>query len=325
MYKGGYTGKVLRVDLTTKTFKEEPLPVEVAQDFIGGSGFTVKFLYDEVPADCDPLGPENKLIYAPGPFTGTTVPCASRMAINAKSPATGAMGVATTGGHFPVEMKRAGYDVIIVEGKAEAPTYLWIKNGEVKFRDAKELWGLHQHGYPTGHQGRAPRPEHPHQLHRARRARSSRRWPASSTSAGWPAARAWAPSWAARTSRPSLCAATDLAIADKEKYDAARKRMLAGMRKSPILYPEFSRYGTSTTLDLTQALGIYPAKNWTATGVFNPADKIGGYAIEIQGMGKTACAGCPVGCSQLRMAQTGPTPVSSPRGPNTRPSTPSAA
>ena len=57
-------------------------------------------------------------------------------------------------------------------------------------------------------------------------------------------------------------------VADKEKYDAARKRMLAGMRKSPILYPEFSRYGTSTTLDLTQALGIYPAKNWTATGEF---------------------------------------------------------
>ena len=69
------------------------------------------------PADCDPLGPENKLIYAPGPFTGTTIPCASRMAINAKSPATGAMGVATTGGHFPVEMKRAGYDVIIIEGR----------------------------------------------------------------------------------------------------------------------------------------------------------------------------------------------------------------
>src|SRR5665647_61237 len=95
-------------------------------------------------------------------------------------------------------------------------------------------------------------------------------------------------------------------VADKEKYDAARKRMLAGMRKSPILYPEFSRYGTSTTLDLTQALGIYPAKNWTATGVFTPADKIGGYAIESRGAGKTACAGCPVGCSQMRLAQAGP-------------------
>ena len=142
MYSGGYTGKVLRVDLTGKTFAEEPLPVDVARDFIGGAGFTVKYLFDEVPADCDPLGPENKLIFAPGPFTGTTIPCASRMAINAKSPLTGAMGVGLTGGHFPVEMKRAGYDVIIVEGVAEEPTYLWIKDGKVSFRSAEELWGM---------------------------------------------------------------------------------------------------------------------------------------------------------------------------------------
>jgi aldehyde:ferredoxin oxidoreductase len=142
MYSGGYTGKVLRVDLTTRSYAEEPLPAEVARDFIGGAGFTVKYLFDEVPADCDPLGPQNKLIFAPGPFTGTTIPCASRMAINAKSPLTGAMGVGLTGGHFPVEMKRAGYDVIIIEGVAESPTYLWIKDGKVSFRSADELWGM---------------------------------------------------------------------------------------------------------------------------------------------------------------------------------------
>ena len=74
MYRGGYAGRVLRINLTEKTFQEEPLAEEVAQDFIGGSGLTVKYLYDEVDPNCDPLGPENKLIYAPGPFTGTTIP-----------------------------------------------------------------------------------------------------------------------------------------------------------------------------------------------------------------------------------------------------------
>ena len=93
MYSGGYTGRVLRIDLSGQTFTEEPLAVDTARDFIGGAGFTVKYLFDEVPADCDPLGPDNKLIFAPGPFTGTKIPCASRMAINAKSPLTGAMGV----------------------------------------------------------------------------------------------------------------------------------------------------------------------------------------------------------------------------------------
>src|SRR3990172_12260583 len=75
-------------------------------------------------------------------------------------------------------------------------------------------------------------------------------------------------------------------IADHDKYDVARKRMRDGMRKSPILYPEFSRYGTSTTLDMTQALGIYPAKNWMDTGGFTPADTIGGFAIDALCAGK---------------------------------------
>ena len=306
MYRGGYTGRVLRVDLTEKTYKEEPLPVEVAQDFIGGSGITVKYLYDEVPPDCDPLGPENKLIYAPGPITGTTIPCASRMAINAKSPATGAVGVATTGGHFPVEMKRAGYDVIIIEGKAEAPTYLYIKNGEVKFRAADKIWGL---GTTDAQQVIKD------ELH-DQNVRISCIGPAGEK-LSWMAAIVNERRVAGRKGLGAVMGSKNLKaialrgdqqleIADKEKYDAARKRMREGMQKSPILYPEFSRYGTSTTLDLTQALGIYPALNWAGTGVFTPADKIGGFAIEALSAGKTACAGCPVGCSQMRLAQQPP-------------------
>jgi aldehyde:ferredoxin oxidoreductase len=306
MYRGGYTGKVLRIDLTTKSFKEEPLPVEVAQDFIGGSGFTVKYLYDEVPADCDPLGPENKLIYAPGPFTGTTIPCASRMAINAKSPATGAMGVATTGGHFPVEMKRAGYDVIIIEGMAEEPTYVYIKNGDVKFRSAKDIWGL-----PSTDTQLAIKDE----LH-DQNVRISCIGPAGEKLSKMAcivnerrvAGRKGLGAVMGSKNLKAIALRGDrqVEIADHEKYDVARKRMRDGMRKSPVLYSEFSRYGTSTTLDMTQALGIYPAKNWTATGIFTPADKIGGFAIEALSAGKTACSGCPVGCSQLRLAKEGP-------------------
>ena len=140
-YAGGYTGKILRVNLTDKTTKEEKLPVEIARDFIGGAGFGVKFLYDEVKAGTNPLGPENKLIFAPGPFTGTTVPCASRIAITGKSPLTNAVGMCLSGGHFPAELKHAGYDVLIIEGKSEKPTYIWIKDGEVRFRDASRVWG----------------------------------------------------------------------------------------------------------------------------------------------------------------------------------------
>ncbi len=306
MYQGGYTGKVLRVNLTDKTYSEEPLPVEVAQDFLGGSGFTVKYLYDEVDPNCDPLGPDNKLVFAPGPFTGTTIPCASRMAVNAKSPLTGAMGVATTGGHFPVEMKRAGYDVLIIEGKAESPTYIYIKNGEVKFRPADKIWGLcstdtqqaikdelHDQNVRISCIGPAGE-----KLSKMAAIVNERRV-AGRKGLG-------AVMGSKNLKAIALRGDLQLDIADKEKFNEARKRMRAGMQASPILYPEFSRYGTSTTLDLTQALGIYPAKNWAGTGVFMPADKIGGFAIEALSAGKTACAGCPVGCSQMRLAKQPP-------------------
>ena len=130
MYQGGYTGKILRIDLTKKTSREEALPMEVAKDYIGGAGFGIKYLFDELKGGTDPLGPDNKLIFASGPFSGTNIPCASRMAVTAKSPLTNAVGVALTGGYFPVELKFAGYDALIVEGKADKPTYLWIKDEE---------------------------------------------------------------------------------------------------------------------------------------------------------------------------------------------------
>jgi aldehyde:ferredoxin oxidoreductase len=142
MYKGGYTGKILRINLTDQSTKEEALPLKVARDFIGGAGFGIKYLFDEVKAGTDPLGPENKLIFASGPFSGTTIPCASRMSVTAKSPLTGAVGMALTGGYFPVELKFAGCDVLIIEGKAEKPTYVWIKDGKVQFRSAKKVWGM---------------------------------------------------------------------------------------------------------------------------------------------------------------------------------------
>ena len=142
MYSGGYTGKVLRVDLTDQTTRIEALPFETARDYLGGAGFCIKYLFDELETGTDPLGPENKLVFAAGPFTGTSVPCASRMAVGAKSPLTGAMGVAMTGGHFPAELKLAGYDILIVEGRAEKPTILVIKDDRVSFRSAGTTWGM---------------------------------------------------------------------------------------------------------------------------------------------------------------------------------------
>ena len=306
MYSGGYTGKVLRIDLSAKTFSEEPLAVDTARDFIGGAGFTVKYLFDEVPADCDPLGPENKLIFAPGPFTGTKIPCASRMAINAKSPLTGAMGVGLTGGHFPVEMKRAGYDVIIVEGVADKPTYLWIKDGKVSFRSAEDLWGmqstdvqqtikdkLHDQNIRISCIGPAgEKLSRLASIINERRVVGRRGLGAVMGSKNLKAI--------------ALRGEGKLTIADAAKFKTARKRMLDAMKDSPVLYSQFAHEGTSGNVDNCTALGIFPSKNWTTTGDMHYPEAIGAEAVATRGVGRTACAECPVACSQMRLAQTGP-------------------
>ena len=260
MYSGGYTGKILRVNLTDKTFNEEPLPEQVARDFIGGAGFTVKYLFDEVPADCDPLGPENKLIYACGPFTGTRVPCASRMAVNAKSPATGAMGVAMTGGHFPVELKRAGYDVLIIEGRAAKPTYLWIKDGQVRFRDAADLWGL-----TTTDCQQVIKDELKDQNVRVScigPAGEKLAYLACIVNERRVAGRKGLGAVMGSKNLKAIALRGDqkMDIADAEAFKVARKRMLDAMKNSPVLYSEFAKVGTSGNVDNCTALGIFPAR-----------------------------------------------------------------
>ena len=138
---GGATGKLLRVDLTRMRILEETIPDEVFIKFIGGTGLGIKYLYDEVPAGTDPLGPDNKLIFSTGPLVGAKFICTTRCCCVTKSPLTGTVTSRLSGGAFPAELKFAGYDAIIVEGKAEKPVYLLISGGKAELKDAGHLWG----------------------------------------------------------------------------------------------------------------------------------------------------------------------------------------
>jgi len=135
-----FHNKILRVNLTTgKITVDEPGAVFYRRN-MGGWNIVGEVLLKEVPAGADALGPENKLVWAPGVLTGLAISGASRSAVGAKSPLTGGFGVGEAGGFFPNEFKKAGYDALIVEGKADKPVYLWIKDGEVEIRDAYGLW-----------------------------------------------------------------------------------------------------------------------------------------------------------------------------------------
>ena len=137
----GYQGKVLRVDLAAGTCKVEALNEEWANDFIGGRGLGSKYFIEEVSPEVEPLSPENKMIMVTGPLTGTYGAANGRYMVVTKSPLTGTIACSNSGGYFPSELKYAGYDMIIFEGKSEHPVYLQIHNDKATLVGAIHLWG----------------------------------------------------------------------------------------------------------------------------------------------------------------------------------------
>ncbi len=137
----GWTGQILRVNLTTRTHRIEPFSEEFAHSWIGGRGFAVKILYDELAPGIDPLGPENKLVVAVGPISGISAPNTGKTVVAAKSPMTGGYGDGNLGTRVTEKLRKAGYDALIVEGRAERPTLLYIDDDRVEFVPAEEIWG----------------------------------------------------------------------------------------------------------------------------------------------------------------------------------------
>ncbi|MBE0621017.1 MAG: aldehyde ferredoxin oxidoreductase family protein [Burkholderiales bacterium] len=137
----GWTRKILRVDLTKGTCKSEPLNMQWAQEYLGQRGLATKYFIEEVDPKVDPLAPANKLIMATGPLTGTMASTGGRYSVITKGALTGAIACSNSGGYFGAEMKFAGWDMVIFEGKSPKPVYLSIEDDKAELRDAAHLWG----------------------------------------------------------------------------------------------------------------------------------------------------------------------------------------
>jgi aldehyde:ferredoxin oxidoreductase len=137
----GWTGKILRVNLTDGTSKSEPLNMEWADKYLGQRGLASKYLIEELDPKCDPLGPDNKIIFATGPLTGTCASTGGRYSVITKGALTGAIACSNSGGYWGAELKFAGWDMVILEGKSPKPVYLTIFDDDVQIRDASEIWG----------------------------------------------------------------------------------------------------------------------------------------------------------------------------------------
>jgi len=137
----GLNGKLLRINLTTEQYYEEIINSELWKKFIGGRGLGAYYLTKEVAPQINPLDPGNKLIFMNGPLAGTLIPGNNKICVTFKSPLTNSYSYSLCGGHWGPELKFAGYDGLIIEGKAKDPVYIWINNNEIKIKPADKIWG----------------------------------------------------------------------------------------------------------------------------------------------------------------------------------------
>jgi aldehyde:ferredoxin oxidoreductase len=292
----GYAGRVLEVDLGSRSFAFKPLDEETARLYIGGKGYGTRLLYDRTEAGIDPLGPGNPLIFATGPLNGSVAPQSNRFAVVCKSPLTGGIGNATCGGSFALGLKKAGIDVLIVEGRSTTPVRLEVDGDrdEVRFLDAAELWGKGTYatqevlGKKQHHAVIGPAGEN--QVLFAGIVSNERI--AGRTGVG-------AVMGSKRLKAVSVTGSRKLDMEDPEKFKEYTKEVRKLFADHPVLGESMKRYGTGAIVNTTNARNIIPTRNFKR-GSFRDAMNISGEYMEEHGLVgvKSSCIHCPVTCGR---------------------------
>ena len=299
-------GKLLYADLTKGRTREEPLDDDFLLKYLGGYGIGARLLYDLIPAGADPLGPENVFGLITGPLTGTPAIVSSRYEAVGRSPLTGGWGDANSGGDFGPVLKMAGYDGVIVTGKASRPVYLAIEDGRAEIREADSLWGLDTHetegiirkemGKDTAVACIGPAGE--------------KKSPIACVinDLGRAAGRSGLGAVMGSKNLKAVAArgTKKIPLADPEKAAELRQFYLA--RLGGPLYDVLHNFGTAGLVEALVAGGDTPIRNWSAAGTqaLPGAAKIGGDALhkhEIKGYG---CWRCPIGCGGIVSVTDGP-------------------
>ena len=300
----GWMGRILRVNLSEEKISVEPLKEELAKKFLGGNGLAAKILWDEVGREVDPLSPENKLIFASGPLSGTLWPTSGRLHVAAKGPLSNAWGEGNSGGGFAPYMKFAGFDAIIVEGCAEKPVYLHVDDGEAELRDASHLWGKDVWETETLLRKELGQDIHTaiigpagENLVRIAAIMVDRNNAVSRSGLGCVMG-------SKKLKAVAVHGSKSIRLHNKYKfYELA----VAAHRK--MLNHQFARdvimYGTTILVDLMNKIARYPTKNFQS-GYFEKYERLSAKVLkEKYRAGDVACFGCPYRCKKWHMIRSG--------------------
>jgi aldehyde:ferredoxin oxidoreductase len=299
MFRGGWAGKILRVDLTRRKSVAKPLPKNLANDFIGGRGFTSKLLYDEIRPRTDPLGPDNRLFVAVGPCNGTIIPGSTRITIAAKSPVSGFVGDSNSGGTMGAELKYAGYDAVAIQGKAKKLSYLWIDDSNVELRPAEHL-----RDKTTGETRRAIESEigDPE-------VRVASIGPAGDNLVKYACVISDVGRGHGRTGMGAVMGSKNLkaiVVRGSKGVKVAKPQALEkAMQKIHNIYHEYSdwlkyynKFGTVGTIRIFQKKGGLPTKNYQ-TGIWDKAEELSpDIFVQTLTAGDRCCFSCPITCGR---------------------------
>lgn len=302
---GGYAGRVLHADLTQGTVRAEPLDEGFALHYIGGRGFTSRLQYDLIPPDVDPLGPENVVIVALGALTGTPAPSSGRFTLGGRSPLTGILGDANSGGFWAAVLKRAGYDLVLIHGQSPHPVYLWIDDGRAELRDAHHLWGK-----DTAEVQQTIRDEQGRGVSVASIGAAGENLvhfaglivdgehAAARTGLG-------AVLGAKRLKAIAVRGTNPVPIHDPDRFKELSDELYEVLRTDRRSGEELPRYGTTALLDHHTQIGAVNTRNYQ-TGLFEGKEKIDGDALNLRYLVRaTACYRCPCKCDRYSRVDDG--------------------
>ncbi len=302
----GWIGKILRINLTTGTVAEESLKKSDMKDYIGARGLGTKIFCDEVDPKVEPLSEGNKLIFMTGPLTGTAASSAGRYNVVCKGVLNGTIAASNSGGNFGPEMKYAGYDGFIIEGKAKKPVYIWINNDKVEIRDASELWGKDV-------------PATTDALREATddEAKVACIGPAGENLVKFAAIMNDLNRAAGRSGVGAVMGFKNLKaivvrgtkgmkVADNEAFLKAIMDARAKMAANPVTGAGLKAYGTNVLVNILNEHGGLPVNNFSEAAVFPDAEKISGeYQAEKYLVRNKGCFGCSAGCGRVSKVSQG--------------------
>ncbi len=298
----GYHGKIARINLSTGKISVENIDENFAKKWLGTRGFGIHTLLKEIDPKVEPLSEGNKIIYSTGPLTGTAAPTGGRYMVITKSPLTGYIAMANSGGFFGAELKFAGWDYLIVEGKSENPVYISIKDDDIEIKDASHIWGkkvsetekilLKEFG--------------------DKHAQIASIGPAGENLVKFSAIMNNGHRAAARGGVGAVMGSKKLKaiivrghnktpLADRQKFISVVKEKINKLKNDPVAGSGLPKYGTAVLVNIINQNGLYPTRNFR-TGVFEYAEEQSGEAMAAKYLKRNKpCYACPIGCGRVNV------------------------